>query len=783
MMPSMEGQPPSAKAVLKEARSVLSSFADKDQQDSVKNSTAGTVDSNPSLPSRQFLFRCVELVEEFHRLLKNGTNFEFKDWTVLKAVVELLVRWGIYPYLTQGVGIPLQKRFGQRAASAVANAVSDYVRGSGSLGRENGVESESELRETSQQDHPLVFSADLLSFILLERIFVQPTDVAQENRSKTSNENFSGSSQKEENNNPEAEDDDQKYQGKYTPAVVSSPAALRQHILSHHLIDVLAALLQIAHGDRQILKGTEFWREEAGTRLRTIISRLPVDYVVEAFFSLLGQGSNGTPPPTWMKSEVGKMLSQVVASRSGALATVMERLSGGAESGSVQVYERVAAHLAKVPRNVCTKEDYYKNVCSELRLLLLLPDVSYLDSSSSKAHKNMHHTSIILACLLAHQESSLTEKYFLRPILHPLFIWSKLDSTSEVEEDRNRPEESSLLDSLHIVKLLLTAGHEKSSNLRELLLRLTYPLVPKLMLLEYVLWPSWLKNDAPRSDRSHKGLQTKDEKVEQVKSGLKVGFLEGKRLYNSEEDDEKVKGTVQHLMGCITDIVGCHLTQPVVHSVPILFALLFELRAASLVWPSKEGQIADDIEAGKAQSDSQAMYVSKRLLKGEYWELALALMERLLRRVLSVRKAASLRSSIEKPYQMMAETVNLLETFEVLYSEVGVKAVVKDAIRALPLLKVLLDDSDLLSDEEIVELVLRLLQSAVCQLHEERKVTHEDEHISSHRRAEEVELLNKLEVSLQKIIISSQAGKETKDLAACVRSAISQHMSNLATRT
>ncbi|KAL2652987.1 hypothetical protein R1flu_021115 [Riccia fluitans] len=90
--------------------------------------------------------------------------------------------------------------------------------------------------------------------------------------------------EKEGDQNAEAEDhDQQKHHGKCTPAVVSSPVALRQHIVSHHLTDL------------------------------------------EAFFSLLGQGNSGTPPPS---SEVGKLLSQVVARRSGPLPTVMERFSG-----------------------------------------------------------------------------------------------------------------------------------------------------------------------------------------------------------------------------------------------------------------------------------------------------------------------------------------------------------------------------------------------------------------------------------------------------------------------
>ncbi|KAL2634425.1 hypothetical protein R1flu_005904 [Riccia fluitans] len=775
MMPSREGKSTrSAKAVLKEARSVLSSIADQRQQDSLRATTAA--DTNSSLPSHQFLLHSVELVEECHRLLKSGTSFEFKDWTVLKAVVELVVRWGIYPYLSPGVGIPLQKRFGQRAASAAAKAVSDYLRASESLVTEHEAKREVESSINNPQAHPLVFSADLLSYLLLERIFLPPSEITQEDRVKIIDDN----QEKEGDQNAKAEDDDeQKYQGKYTPAVVSSPAALRQHILTHHLIDVIASLLQIAHDGRQL--DTKFWREEAEERIKAIVARLPVDYVVEALFNLLGEGNSGSQAPSWLKPGVGKLLSRIVASRSGALATVMERLSGGAESGSVHVYERVAAHLAKVPRHVCTKDDYYKIVCRELQLLLFLPEISYLHSSTSKAYKNMHHTSIIMACLLAHQEPSLTEKYLLRPIVDRLLSWNN----AEVEGNTNRLEESSLLDSLHVLRLLLTAGHEKALSLRELLLPLTSPLVPKLILLEYLLWPAWHKHNARRLDSTEK----RGEKGGQMKGGLKVGFLEGKRLYNSEEEEEdegKVKGTVPHVMGCISDNVAFHLKQPVLHSVPIVVSFLFELSASSLSWPSNEGQIAGAIEVGKGQGEFPAMYISKRLLTGEYWELTLALMDKLLRRVLLVRKAALMKNR-ESPFQnrdqLMEQAVKLLETFEVLYVEVGFKAVEKDATKALPLLKVLLDDSDLSSDGEMVELVLRLLQTAASQLHEELKFVEDEKHILYQGRAEQIELLNGLGVSLDRIIASSQVGKESKEYAGMVKSAVSHLVSSITTRT
>jgi hypothetical protein len=123
-------------AVLNEARSVLSSLTTTN----ISRSPVSTVhngelpkkniegpNQNATIAGGTLLRRCVDLVEEFQRVSLAEFEFEFKDWTVVKAVVELLVRLGIYPYLSSGVGIPLQKRFGEKAVAAAAAALSDDV--------------------------------------------------------------------------------------------------------------------------------------------------------------------------------------------------------------------------------------------------------------------------------------------------------------------------------------------------------------------------------------------------------------------------------------------------------------------------------------------------------------------------------------------------------------------------------------------------------------------------------------------------------------------------------
>jgi hypothetical protein len=81
--------------------------------------------------ARQALDCCCRLLEAILLNSEDGKSITLNspDWTVVKAVLELVVRWGIYPSLNPGVGIPLEKRFGAKGAITAAAAVSKYIPG------------------------------------------------------------------------------------------------------------------------------------------------------------------------------------------------------------------------------------------------------------------------------------------------------------------------------------------------------------------------------------------------------------------------------------------------------------------------------------------------------------------------------------------------------------------------------------------------------------------------------------------------------------------------------
>lgn len=72
-------------------------------------------------------------LESVYLLIDNGKSmvFSFLDIIVVKVILELVVRWGIYFYLSFGVGIFLEKCFGEKLVVFVVVVLKEYVLGEG----------------------------------------------------------------------------------------------------------------------------------------------------------------------------------------------------------------------------------------------------------------------------------------------------------------------------------------------------------------------------------------------------------------------------------------------------------------------------------------------------------------------------------------------------------------------------------------------------------------------------------------------------------------------------
>lgn len=135
------------------------------------------------------------------------------DSTVVKAILELVVRWGIYPHLSPGVGIPLEKRFGEKSAASAAAALREHVKG-----HEQG---SSSVQASSSHGAPtsLLQSAELLAGLILDTSQKQTSDM------------------------------DLKSDGESEPLTQATqlPAAtLHQLVIFHHLPDLCAAFIQLS---------------------------------------------------------------------------------------------------------------------------------------------------------------------------------------------------------------------------------------------------------------------------------------------------------------------------------------------------------------------------------------------------------------------------------------------------------------------------------------------------------------------------------------------------------
>jgi hypothetical protein len=198
--------------------------------------------------------------------------------------------------------------------------------------------------------------------------------------------------------------------------------------------------------------------------------------------------------------------------------------------GNVRVYDRIASHLAKPPKYVTTIPQYYKAVCPQLLPLLLLPFSQQENSkqvgSAAQMCVNMHHTAVIMACKLTAREHALSKECLLRPLLQPLLSWggaicaqAKLEQfrkvvdlqetnmqeeihvsigtdlpcgqtlLEEIPVDISEQRETSILNSLFGIQVLLTAGHEGAAFLQQLLLQLIKPISPCILMLKILLEP------------------------------------------------------------------------------------------------------------------------------------------------------------------------------------------------------------------------------------------------------------------------------------------------------
>lgn len=672
-----------SKDALKQARSLLSRLSSSGQTDVARD-----------------LGLSYTLASAFHANSSAMEALNLRDWAVVRAIVELIVRWGISPYLSPGVGLPRQKKE-EEEAGIISHGLS-----------------------VSNLIPPPQSSSEGILLTSCNLLFSFAMDMDME-----------------------------KEKGFCVGLVVRN----------YYLVDIIAGLLQVAYGpslevgavcEAEAVALEKRRRNIAAGKLEQAMGIFVVGDMVEALLTLLGQKECPSPfsPPPWLNLEAGKLLSRLVMT-DGGVPAVIQRLVGGGVKGDVQVYDNVAAHLAKVPKYVATAEEYYRAVCPQL--LSFLPYQNFGKGqpgdgeTAQQILRNIHHTSLLLAGTMIVREPELSETYLLKPILVPLIRWSKSQSQSLGSENLGSEGEGKeltenlIVGNLMQVHALLTAGHRGTNKVRNLVLEKTRPVVPVLMMLHYLLEtspmskPFWAKAmpakiglDPDKVKQAEKKGYDKNEEMIKGKAepknaneksdkrtGLRKGFL---HQYVSEKTDENEDlSALGRLKAAVTDLMIAHISELPEDLSCLMLSFLSDLETRKFMWPSTEGEFWNALKPSSPRLHTPAEYLSRLLLTCESWSLVVRLMGDILRKLFNLHQSLNINRMHPLYEEKLGEISSLdnalqfMQSFEILNEVVGSKALEHDLSAASTLIQDLLNEPTLLNDEDMVELMLHMVHNVL----------------------------------------------------------------------
>ncbi|MCO5581221.1 hypothetical protein L7F22_035099 [Adiantum nelumboides] len=434
--------------------------------------------------------------------------------------------------------------------------------------------------------------------------------------------------------------------------------------------------------------------------------------------------------------------------------------------GSIESYNKVAGHLAKVPKSVASTDEYLKAISPQVLPLLGLkhkPKDLMLEKISFAALNNVFHTSLSLTCKLFVIEPKLATKYLVQPMMKPLLALSLIQkSTDTVENLSPRPAgadhsewltEDEVVDSSVQLGVLLTAGCQGSLEAREAILCEARGVAPLFLKLHFQLasreYSSPIGNTKNASSvQKNWALEGKD---------VRKGFL-NKGLGSNGPDEQAYEdeSNLSKLKSSLADVVMAVVNQPVESALPCVLPFLLERTMDMVRWPQEEGEIWDTLQSKGFQSKSKVMYLSRLLLMVENWPLVVALLGKLLHKILSVPWSWLKGGGTEFPEA--AELLRHMQDFEELNTEVGMKALEHDTCGAASLVKTVLEDELVLHDEDILELVLHMVYSVLKGI---RTTGGDDSQTSSAHGT----ILNDLQSSLRKVYGNAHVGEKLRQMS------------------
>lgn len=233
-------------------------------------------------------------------------------------------------------------------------------------------------------------------------------------------------------------------------------------IISKHLCDLLAGLLQLCFGSsteqlrlayayrKTTCNFTYFTTSSTDAQQTTNLSpeamaatekadvlsqndygrcREQLDLLLERLYQpmliqtlILLQGAPKTiaaqnklqPAPAWLRSACGRLLSSRLLKTRGVISvvTAMLQCGGAGAAGAWQKYDMIARLIANVPRQADSAEEYYKYICPQL--------IGLLDHKDKTWKEEMAHVAARCIAVMWKQHKAPTECYLMNTIMKPL---------------------------------------------------------------------------------------------------------------------------------------------------------------------------------------------------------------------------------------------------------------------------------------------------------------------------------------------------------------------------
>ncbi|KAF9288858.1 hypothetical protein BGZ68_010490 [Mortierella alpina] len=293
------------------------------------------------------------------------------DQRMIHTMLEIVVCWGIYPCLLQGVGMPLNRRI---RSNIVQKEL--FVTGSASGAEEitnNGATLADRLRSIDAlwsiiqplAQITIAYSPKVTRFTTLGSILAsrhipdlyaallqlayrplpKPRVIPTVPNSASSESDSSAASKP----------------AKVTPGSLLSKAPESRTTLAARSSQGLedgpekARMLQCKEESAKLFHDL-FWNTEAARSL-------------ESLTTLLSSSSPLHPTPMWLKSVSGRFLSQILL-RPGGVRVVLEYMQGGSDTVKLDQLEKIARLVTSVPDQMASAQEYYHTICPELLEIL-----------------------------------------------------------------------------------------------------------------------------------------------------------------------------------------------------------------------------------------------------------------------------------------------------------------------------------------------------------------------------------------------------------------------------